>query len=195
MKRPTTSTGEVHQRIAGIVTILCLLSLGNTAGMIFGQDSRPFFLGFQPAVTKEPFYEPNAFDVNVLPLVIQFPVSKLADLRLTTIASYHIGKVSAVSDIGFQVIAPIYVLPKKEGINERSRGFYLGPLLGVGRNLKNDHLTITCGVEPGYLFPAKNRFTVSLGLQLGGSYFIYDERNNILRSHFGFKVNLGFWRD
>jgi len=28
---------------------------------------------------------------------------------------------------------------------------------------------------------------------LGGSYFTYDNQPNIWRSHFGFKVNIGFW--
>jgi hypothetical protein len=65
--------------------------------------------------------------------------------------------------------------------------------LGVGRNFTNDHYTITPAVESGFLFPADKRFTASLGIQLGGSYFIYDQLDPVFRGHFGFKANLGFW--
>ena len=82
---------------------------------------------------------------------------------------------------------------KKDEINSKSGGFYIGPLLAIGRNLKNEHYTYTPAVETGFLFRTDKRFTASLGLQLGGSYFVYDELDPKWTNHFGIKANLGFW--
>ena len=103
-------------------------------GVLFGQIKKPVFLGLQPGITKEKFYEPNEFDINIIPLVVQFPVSKRADVRITTIGNYHFGTVNGFSDIGIQLITPIY-FTKKATTNAASAGFYLGPLVGFGRNI------------------------------------------------------------
>ena len=57
----------------------------------------------------------------------------------------------------------------------------------------NNHYTYTVGVESGYMFPTHKSFTLNIGLQLGGSYFDYDNHENKWVNHFGPKINLGFW--
>lgn len=173
-----------------VIIIIILTALIKTGS---AQDKKPIFIGLQPGFTAEPYYDKNEFDINIIPVTIQMPISKRLDIRLITLANYHFGgKENGFSDIGFQFVLPFY-LKKKEAPNIIPQGFYLGPVLGIGRNLINDHYTTTLAIEPGYQFPTKKSFSISMGLQLGGSYFTYDNQPNILRSHFGFKVNIGFW--
>ena len=41
-----------------------------------GQSKRAIFIGLQPAITVEPDYEKNEFDINVLPIVFQSSINK-----------------------------------------------------------------------------------------------------------------------
>lgn len=182
-----SQTNEIMKKSILIFTLLLLTTV------LYAQDKKPIFLGLQPAITQEPFYDKGEFDINIIPLTVEFPVSKSIDLRFTSIVNYHIGGKEGVSDLGLQLVAPVFFLDKREAINTKSGGFYLGPLLGFGRNLLNDHYTTTVGVEPGYLFKTEEKFTLSLGLQFGGSYFSYDTEPNVWHNHFGFKINLGWW--
>lgn len=160
---------------------------------INAQEKRPIFIGLQPGYTNEPFYEKNELDINVIPFTFQIPISKRFDFRTTTIGNYHIGgDENGFSDLGLQFVWPFY-FKKKEKTRTLSKGFYMGPMLGWGRNLINDHYTTILAIEPGFQFPTKKSFSLSLGLQFGGSYFNYDNQPNIWRNHFGFKINIGFW--
>jgi len=157
------------------------------------QDRRPIFIGLQPGYTAERFYDENEIDINIIPITFQVPVGKLVDFRLTTIANYHFGgEQNGVSDIGFQFVFPVY-FKKKENSKDLPKGFYAGPVLGLGRNLIYDHNTMIMAVEAGYQFPTQKSFSISMGLQLGATYFEYDNQPNVWRNHFGFKVNIGFW--
>jgi len=177
-------------RISFSGILVLFLFLSNVKS--YSQDHKPVFLGIQPGITKEDFYEDDEFDINILPFVFQTPVGKRVDIRLTSIINYHFGTDDNISDVGIFGILPVYIM-KKEKVNLPSYGFYIGPLLGLGRNLMNEHNTLTVGIEPGYMFPTKKRFSVTLGLQIGGSYFDYDSQSDLWRNHFGIKVNLGFW--
>jgi len=159
---------------------------------IYSQDKKPFLIGFQPSLTKEKFYEKDEFDINIIPFVLQLPITKRVDFRYVNLANYHFNGNQGFSDVGGEICFPIF-MKKKEQTNLKSGGIYLGPLLTVGRNFKNNHYTLTPALETGYLFHADNRFTASLGLQFGGSYFIYDELDPKWTNHIGFKANLGFW--
>lgn len=158
-----------------------------------GKRKLPVFIGIQPGYTAEQFYEESEIDLNVFPLTIQFPVGKLVDLRLTTLANYHLGgEVTGFADVGLQAVAPIY-FKKKEHSKDLPRGFYAGPMVGFSRNLMNDHYTTNLAAEAGYQFPTSKSFSISMGLQFGATYFDYDDQPNVWRNHFGFKVNIGFW--
>lgn len=175
-----------------MIRTLLLLFVMMSACLLNAQAQRPIFLGIQPGMTVEPFYEEGEFDLNIVPLVIEKPISQRINLRLITLANYHFGAENGFSDIGGQLVAPIFI-KKMESKNDLPVGFYVGPILGFGRNLINDHYTLTTGIEPGYLFDVTEKFNLSLGMQLGGSYFMYDNKPSIWRQHFGIKVNLGIW--
>ena len=173
--------------------LLFIILLLTQAHFTYGQEKKPIFLGLQPSITQEKFYDDGEFDINVIPVVVEIPMGRRVDLRFTSILNYHIGgEEEGISDVGFQLLAPIF-FRKKEMINEKSHGFYIAPVTGYGRNLLNDHHTYVLAIEPGYLFPTKKKFTLSLGIQLGGSYFDYDSLPDEWGQHFGVKVNLGFW--
>jgi len=173
-------------------TLILVVLFLNSIYYTTGQTEKPFFLAIQPGITQEKFYEKDEFDVNVVPIVLQFPVSKRIDLRFVSLANFHFGNSKQFSDIGIHAIAPIF-FKKKEEINSLSNGFYVGPLLGLGTNLLNEHRTTTVGFESGYMFATDKRFSITLGLQLGGSHFNYSNKPNVWRQHFGFKANIGFW--
>jgi len=172
-----------------IVTIFLFIIC---AGNVSGQKNSVFF-GIQPSITVEPFYEEGEFDVNLLPLVYERPVSQRVNLRLLPTVNYHFGgENNGFSDIGFYSVLPI-IISKIEPNEKLPYGFYIGPVLGFGRNLLNDHYTTTIAIETGYLFPTEKSFTISLGGQIGGSYFNYDSESNKWVFHWGIKVSFGFW--
>lgn len=154
---------------------------------------RPLFIGLQPGITAEPYYNEDEFDINIIPITIQFPVGKRTDLRLTYLANYHFGgETTGFADMGIQTLVPVYFKAKKNA-KDLPKGFYAGPMIGFSRNLLFDHYTTNLAVEAGYQFPVEKRFSVSMGIQFGATYFDYDNQPNVWRNHFGFKVNIGLW--
>lgn len=131
--------------------------------------------------------------MDMFPLVVEASIGLRTNLKITPMVNYHFGGAAeGVSDVGAFLVLPIF-FKAKETREARPYGFYLGPVVGFGRNLLNDHYTTTIAVEPGYMFETKNRFTISMGIQLGGSYFSYDADPNKWVSHWGPKISLGFW--
>jgi hypothetical protein len=175
-----------------IITIaLILLTIYN--GSLFGQTKKQLYIGLQPGVTVEPFYEEGEFDLNLLPFIFEFPINSRINLRISPIANYHMGGVTnGISDLGIFTVLPIFI-KEREDDNLIPHGLYLGPVVGFGRNLINNHYTTTLAVEPGYMFETKKRFTINLGIQLGASYFSYDSEPNKWVFHWGPKVTFGFW--
>jgi len=166
--------------------LLCLSSTINA------QSSRAIFLGIQPGVTKEKFYEKNEFDINVVPIVFQVSLNKRIDLRFVTLANYHFGDEQQFSDVGLLTSLPVYIF-KKEELDDPSSGFFIGPHVGLSKNLLNEHYTANFAIEPGYQHSFSDRFALSAYLQYGGSYFAYHDGSSKWEQHFGIKVDLGFW--
>ncbi len=163
------------------------------SGHIHGQSNKIVFIGVQPAITVEPFYEKGELDVNIFPFMIETPIGLRSTLKLTPLINYHSGgSKNGISDIGLFAILPFY-FQKRADSTSRPFGFYLGPVVGFGRNKINDHYTTTLAVEPGYMFQAEKKFTISIGLQLGGSFFSYDSEPNKWVFHWGPKISLGLW--
>lgn len=106
---------------------------------LYAQKKRPIFIGIQPGYTKEPYYEKNELDIYVIPFTLQIPIAKSLDFRTTTIGNYRIGgDQNGFSDIGLQFVMPIY-FKKKENVKSISQGFNIGPVIGIGRNLIDEH--------------------------------------------------------
>lgn len=160
---------------------------------VMSQERQRFFLGIQPAITVEPFYEEGEFDFNILPAVFEIPLNQRFDVRLVPMINYHFSNTNnGISDIALYSVLP-FIFKESNLENAIPYGIYLGPVLGFGRNVIDNHYTTTVAVEPGYLFETEKQFTIALGCQLGGSYFGYDSDPNKWVFHWGPKVSFGFW--
>jgi hypothetical protein len=159
----------------------------------YGQSGIPVLLGVQPGITVEPFYEEGELDINVFPLLVETPIGSRINIKLSPIVNYHIGgEKNGFSDIGIFTVFPVF-FNERDKREDRPYGIYIGPVLGFGRNLINEHFTTTLAIEPGYMFESKRRFSLSLGIQFGASYFSYDAKPNKWVFHWGPKITFGFW--
>ena len=175
--------------------VFLALLISFSFGSIFCQTTRNIFIGIQPSITVEPFYEKGELDINVFPLIIEFPIGMRTNIKLSPIVNYHTGgQEKGISDLGMYGVMPIY-FNKRESTAAKSYGFYIGPVLGFGRNVLNEHFTTTLAIEPGYMFEAKKKFTIAIGMQFGASYFAYSTEPSKWYSHWGPKVSFGFWLD
>ena len=136
-------------------------------GPSYSQSQTPLFIGLQPNITIEPFYEKGEFDIDIVPLVFEASLNRRVNIRVAPNVNYRFGGPAlGVSDLGANIVVPVF-MKAKEARTDRPFGLYLGPVLGFGRNVLNDHFTTTLGAEPGYLFETKKRFTIAMGLQVG----------------------------
>lgn len=160
---------------------------------IYSQTQKNIFIGIQPGVTVEPFYEKGELDINILPVVFETRIGDRTNLRFLPLVNLHSGGTeNGISDVGLFTVLPIF-LNDVERMEDHTFGFYVGPVLGLGRNLLNDHYTSTLAVEPGYMFESEKSFTITMGMQLGASHFFYDSAPNEWTFHWGPKVTFGYW--
>ena len=160
----------------------------------YGQDEKRFnFIGINPSVTIEPYYEAGELDVNIFPIVYQRSITNRLDLRLASTINYGIrNENDKLSHIGLEVGAPIF-FKKKEDRAEISKGFFIAPILSMSRNNEANHTNIGTWIEPGYNMLFENKFALSIGLQIGGTYFINDSSANTWGNHFGVIIIFGKW--
>lgn len=178
-----------------ILKILFLnIILAHSGISIQAQNENKYnFIGINPSVTVEPFYEKGEFDINIIPIVYQRPLTKRFDLRLTSIANLGIRNAgNAISHFGLETALPIFFKAKNVK-NQSSKGFYVAPILSLTRNRIEMHNNIGLWVEPGYNLLFDDGFAISFGLQLGGTYFLYDNDQTNWGNHFGIKIILGKW--
>ncbi len=171
----------------GILFLSCI-------SLSFSQSTRPAqFIGINPSVTIEPYYEKGELDVNIVPVVYQLSVAKRVDLRMTSILNLGIRKNgNEISHWGLEAAAPIY-FRAKESKTEFSKGFFAAPVLSFTRNNSANHYNIGVWAEPGYHLLFENSFAFSFGLQVGATYFMYDNDEQKWGNHFGAKVVFGKW--
>jgi hypothetical protein len=114
-------------------------------------------LGCRPSVTVEPEYPAGAFDLNVLPLDVEFgsrgsPLAVRADLLCTvrfggrTVSG---SAAPALQNVGFLLGLPWYPFPSSDG---RRSGFFAGPKAGFGYNLPGAFWATGPAIELGWAF-------------------------------------------
>lgn len=151
------------------------------------------FIGINPSVTVEPFYEKGELDVNIVPIVYQRPLARRLDLRLTSICNLGIRNAgSEISHLGLELGFPIFFV-RKEDKRVSSKGFFAAPVVSLTRNRIAEHNNLGLWIEPGYHLLFDNSVAMSFGLQVGTTYFSYDDGQNKWGGHFGVKVILGKW--
>ena len=178
--------------IKKVITIIILLLVCKTS-LVAQEDQKNIFLGINPSVTVEPFYEKGELDFNILPLVYQKPLTKRMDIRITSILNLGIrNSKNEISHFGFEMGLPVF-FKKKEIKNEYSQGFFLAPILSHTRNRLEKHRNLGGWIETGYNLLFDNNFAMTFGVQLGGTHFNYDNKQNKWGSHFGIKIIIGKW--
>ncbi|MBK9270289.1 MAG: hypothetical protein IPM48_01715 [Saprospiraceae bacterium] len=151
------------------------------------------FIGINPSVTLEPFYEKGELDVNIAPFVYQRSLGARMDLRMGALVNLGIRKKgNGISHFGVETALP-WFLKKKSDKAQNSMGFYLAPIVSLSRNLMEEHNNLGFWVEPGYHLLFESGFAISFGIQTGGTYFVFDTGQKEWKSHFGIKVILGLW--
>ena len=167
-----------------------LLTLAITANC---QNSKSFLIGINPAVTIEKSYPKGAFDLNVLPLVIEFPVVKDLNFRAITLLGYGFRNYgSALMNVGVEFALPYYFIFGKSKPLHPS-GFFVAPGFAYSRNVYYYHNSYSIFLEPGYNFLITDRFSLIIDMQYGRTFFKYDDGISVTGNHFGVKVVLGWW--
>lgn len=174
--------------------IMLTIFLAICKNPLFAQEDRKAnFIGVNPSMTVEPFYDKGELDINIFPLVYQRPLTKRLDIRLTPILNLGVrNNGNEISHIGFETGFPIF-FKTKETNNEISKGFFVAPILSLTRNRIEEHNSLGLWIEPGYNLLFDNNLAMTLGLQLGGTYFPQDNGQAKWGNHFGVKIIIGKW--
>jgi len=173
--------------------IIAMLTTGTSKPVHAQSEHSPVFLGINPSVTIEPFYQKGELDINVLPLVFQKPLNRFFDIRINSICNLGIRQSgNQVSHFGIEAALPIFFKSKKSK-GECSMGFFAAPVLSATRNRMEKHNNLGLWLEPGYHLLFDNKLAMSFGLQMGATYFSYDNRQTKWGQHFGVKIILGKW--
>ncbi len=180
------------KRIIQFIILTAILVI--YANSLLAQEDRSYnFFGINPSVTVEPFYDKGELDVNIFPLVYQRSLTKRLDIRLTSILNLGIrNSGNKISHFGLETGFPIFFKPK-ESRTEISNGFFVTPILSLTRNRIEEHNNLGLWIEPGYNLLFDNRIAMTFGLQLGGTYFAYDNGQTKWGNHFGIKIIIGKW--
>jgi len=188
--RNVTCEISIELRMKSFMLLLTVLSVSS----VFGQNEKILnYLGINPSVTVEPFYDKGELDINIFPLVYQRSFSKRFDFRLTSILNLGMrNDGNKFSHFGFEAGLPIF-FKSKESQNEMSSGFFIAPILSLTRNRIEKHNSLGLWIEPGYNLLFDNDFAMSFGLQLGGTYFPDDNGQLKWGNHFGVKIIIGKW--
>lgn len=176
-----------------IFILSSILLLATSVNGFAQRQRKAVYLGLNPSVTVEPFYDKGEMDINVFPLVYQKTLTNRVDFRLSTILNYGIrNTTNAISHFGGQLAFPIF-LNKKDDLSSPSNGFYCAPGMGFTRNRMENHSNLGFWLEPGYHLMVSDTWSISFGLQLGATHFDYDSGLQKWDSHVGMKIVFGSW--
>ncbi len=175
-----------------IVTMF-LITLGMNVYSRAQNIKRAAFIGLNPSVTVEPFYEKGELDVNIFPLIYQKTLSRRTDIRVSSILNFGVRNMeNEISHYGAQISFPMY-FKKKELLSSPSESFYIAPGIGCTRNRIELHTNFGFWAEPGYHLKITEKWTISFGVQLGATHFSYDDNTQKWGNHFGIKIIIGRW--
>lgn len=181
------------ERLIKLIIFLTTILVLYKNPLLAQEDKKFNFVGINPNVTVEPFYDKGELDISIFPLVYQRPLTKRFDIRLNLILNLGIrNNGNEISHFGFETGFPIFFKPKENKI-EISKGFFVAPILSVTRNRVEEHDNLGFWIEPGYNLLFDNNFAMTFGLQLGGTYFTYDNGQTKWGNHLGIKIIIGKW--
>jgi hypothetical protein len=175
------------------IIVLTIILVNLNSQLKAQNGSKAHFIGLNPSLTVEPFYEKGEMDINIIPIVYQRSLTNRVDLRITSICNFGIrNNGNEISHFGLETAFPIF-LKQKEDKKQSSKGFFVAPILSLTRNRMEKHNNGGLWIEPGYNLLFDNKIAMSFGLQIGGTYFSYDNGQTNWKNHFGVKIIFGKW--
>ena len=146
------------------------------------------FIGIEPSYVKEPSYAQEDYDLNIVPLLLEYEVSDDWTLRATSVVTYHFGVISAFYDKGVEIAAPFYF-----DSSATKKSWFITPAFTFIRNDTSAYNSKTLAGELGYALRFDDDFVLNFGFQYGRTYFNYDTglQNDV--EHMGLKVRFGYW--
>ena len=177
-----------------VVLALCVGAFLVTAPTpAVAEPSFGHLVGVVPSVTVEPYYEAGELDVNILPVFYQKPLGTRVDVRLLPIVNLGVrSDGNALSHLGAEAAFPFFFKAKSQLVLP-SQGVYLAPVIAATRNKLDEHRNVSLALEPGFLWLLGTRVALSLGVQVGATYFNYDDGGTDWGSHFAVRVGVGRW--
>lgn len=128
-----------------------------------------FFIGIQPGLTVVPFDDyRSAFDVNVIPVTIEYAVNRHWALRVHTIWDLEIRPENfptVLSTVGLEIAAHYYFALKNS--EEGHRGFFVAPVIAPAYHTLNQYYSLGIGAEAGFSFLFGNKWSISASAQAG----------------------------
>src|SRR5688572_12967860 len=119
-----TSIKMLHHKKTIQVLLLFFLTGMCTIPLSAQTKQTSCFIGLNPGITIEPYYEKGELDLNIFPLVFQNQITNRTDLRLTSILNLGIRQTgNQISHFGIEMAFPAF-FKKKANKSECSKGFF-----------------------------------------------------------------------
>ena len=152
----------------------CLLQITLMAGA--QEAERPvikpvqWYIGIQPGFlpTFIDQYDRQVWDINLIPLTVEYAVNRHWALRVHSIYNLGVGaynQAAQLSNYGFEIAMPFYLSLKNS--EEGHRGFFIGPAITPDYNVANKYYTFGFGGEAGFSFLFGHKWSFSLSAQAG----------------------------
>lgn len=175
---------SINLSVNSILLLLALISPSITM-------AKPqYFLGIEPQVHQEDWYEKDELDINILPLVYERPFREHFGLRMRGNLYLHTGGSdgTAISLLGLGAAWQWYLDPISEhGLH----GFNIGPAAIFSRDILDNFNHTTLALEVGYAFAIADSWILNVSSQIGRSFFSGNTHPD--SPHFGVYVNFGRW--
>ncbi len=155
-----------------------------------------FYLGVQPGLLPVPFDEFGryAFDVNVVPLTIEYAFNGHWALRIHSIwdVQFRPEFPAVFSKAGVELTLPYYLPARSNEIGHR--GLYAGPLVSPVYDRLNNYYELRIGAEGGYAFLFGNQWSLALAGQVGLN-LQFDPKNPFMRTipYSLPRISFGLW--
>jgi len=155
-----------------------------------------FFIGLQPGFGFEPFDEhKHMYDMNVIPVQIEYSISNRWSIRLMPRADLHIRPYNLpaeLSRIGSGLTVPCHFAKKNS--EEGHRGFYAGPHTAILMHRLDNFMSATAAVELGYYFLFNSVLSFNVGFQAGRTIQMSPQSSfNVIHNHTAGVFAFGIW--
>lgn len=180
--------------------IFILLTLGvMITAMVPAQETeyKYNYAGIFPSVLVEPYDNINAVEINIIPFVFEYKISRGIGIQIRSIINYRIleGN-SGISQTGGTIVVNKYFytfLGSESWLVPQIGGFYT-----YAYNQLDNINTMTLGAEIGSLIKISKSFSMNFNIQPGINYYpdrfsqAFVKSESGLKPHFGIIFHIGY---